>query len=75
MIMFDFICGDCKETYERLMKSDSIQECKLCGSKENQARVISPPKIAYATDSDSPKSEKDLQNYLGNGEYVPGYQR
>jgi len=75
MVLFDFICGDCGAIYERLMKSDTIPECKVCGSTENQAKVVSGPKLAYAKNDDSPKTHRDLRNYLGNGQYYKGYKR
>ncbi len=73
MVLFDFICRTCSNEYEQLMMSDSVPVCPDCGDTDNQQKVISAPKIAYATNDDSPKTQRDLQNYLGNGEYVRGY--
>jgi len=74
MLIFDFYCGECKNVYEVFLRSDTIPTCKECGATEDQQKILAVGHV-YATNDNSPKTQHDLANYLGNGEYHPGYRR
>ena len=74
MKIFDFKCGECGHVYELFVKSDTVPACKECGSTEDQTKLLGVGHV-YATSDDSPKTQEDLRNYWGNGQYRPGYKR
>lgn len=74
MILFDFKCGECLNIYEVFYREDTVLVCPKCEATENQEKQLSYAH-GYATDDDSPKTEKDLRNYFGNGQYAPGYKK
>lgn len=74
MIMYDFKCHECGAEYEKLMRKDGTPKCKECGSEKNQERLLKVGHV-FCKDDDSPKTQRDLANYLGNGQYVKGYRR
>jgi len=74
MKIFDFRCGECDQVYEAFVRSEETPKCKHCGAEDNQHKLLGVGRV-YATNDDSPKSTRDLQHYLGNGQYVPGYKR
>lgn len=74
MKIFDFKCGSCSHIYEVFLRRDTVPKCKECGETENQQKLLGVGHV-YATNDDSPKTQRDLANYLGNGEYVKGYKR
>lgn len=74
MKVFDFKCGECSHVYEAFVRGDEIPACKSCGITEKQEKLLGVGHV-YCPSDDSPKTQKDLQHYLGNGEYVKGYKR
>ena len=74
MKIFDFRCGDCESVYEAFVRGDETPACKSCGCKKNQMKLLGVGRV-YVPNDDSPKTERDLQHYLGNGQYMKGYKR
>ena len=72
MKIFDFECGSCGIVYEAFVKTDTEVACKNCGSTENQKKRLGIARV-WAPSEFTPKSQSDLANYLGNGQYFPGY--
>ena len=74
MKIFDYKCGECDTIYEVFLRSDTIPKCTSCGSESEQQKQLSFA-MGYATNDDSPKTQRDLANYFGNGQYKPGYKK
>ena len=74
MKVFDFMCEECEARYEAFVRDDEMPACKSCGITEKQIKLLGVGRV-YATNDDSPKTQRDLQHYLGNGQYVKGYKR
>lgn len=72
--LFDFHCCECDTVYEAFVRNDETPTCKKCGATEKQEKQLSFGH-GYATDDNSPRTQRDLANYLGNGQYMPGYKR
>jgi putative FmdB family regulatory protein len=72
--IFDFKCSSCEHIYEKMV-SDSCYnpDCPKCGGESE--RMLTFSGYANATNSDEPRTQEDLQNYFGNGQYRPGYKK
>jgi len=76
MPIFDYECGYCESIYEIIKtKSDQVPVCPHCAATDHQTKQFSAPAIAYATQDDYPKTNRELSAYLGNGQYIKGYKR
>jgi hypothetical protein len=73
--VYDFKCGDCGNIYEAFVREGNTTSCRECGQTEDQEKLLTFKGYAAATDDDSPRTQEDLQNYLGHGQYNKGYKK